>query len=165
MRRALRPIRRRRLRRPDALPSTTDLSAGRSMGRWGVRMRPVSSAMSRTLGFMTVMFGLCSCDDTCLSLAKDYAAELPNARMCDPNSSASQCDDKVNTVDYEVSGQDMTLTGLGVCKVSANPTKDGKLKQILSNYTSAGCELKVAPCPAPGAGQCEMNADGSGTCE
>src|SRR5215467_6405066 len=104
-------------------------------------MRSISASTLRALGCMAcAILGLFSCDDDCIDLAKKYAAELPAALMCDP--SAEQCGDQLPTVDYEVSGMDMMVTGLGVCQHSFNPANDSKLKQTLSEYTSAGCELK-----------------------
>ncbi len=111
-----------------------------------------------------IIFGLCACGTDCLDLAQQYADEVPNALACDPNSTADQCGDSEPTVDYLVSGQQMTLDGLGSCRHSMNPARDGKLKQNLSEFNAAGCKLVQAPlCPGV-FDRCYVNELGKGVC-
>lgn len=111
-----------------------------------------------------VVLGLGGCGTDCLDLAQQYAREIPNALACDPSSSASQCGDSLPVVDIAISEQHMTVNGIGTCMHSANPARDGKLKQILSDYNSAGCPFTRAPlCPGV-FDRCYVNNEGKGTC-
>ncbi len=45
-----------------------------------------------------------------------------------------------------------------------NPARDGRLKEIYSEYMAAGCKLVVAPiCPGV-FDRCYLNEDGKGVC-
>ena len=99
----------------------------------------------------------------CLTLAQEYADQIPIALSCDPNSTADQCSDWINTADYLVNGQQMTLDGLGSCMHSANPAHDARLKEILLEY-SASCNFVVAPlCPGV-FDRCYLNDADAGVC-
>jgi hypothetical protein len=100
---------------------------------------------------------------SCLSIAKAYADEVPNALMCDPGA-ANACAAQRPTVVYEQSGQKLTLEGLGTCAHAMNPARTARLDQILAQYNSEGCQLLATPvCPAP-SNLCVSTSTGSYSC-
>ncbi len=99
----------------------------------------------------------------CLSLAKEYADEVPNALACDPNDPNS-CSVARPVVVWEQNGTQRKLEGLGTCKHSDNPAKVDKLDQILAQFNSRGCQLLPLPiCPAP-QNVCMESAPGQYAC-
>ncbi len=121
-------------------------------------------AVLRPIYTAAVVLGLCGCGSDCLALAHQYADEKDNALACDPGSAADQCGDSLPVVDYLVNGQQMSLDGLGSCLHSFNPARDGKLKQILSEYKAAGCRILDLPlCPGV-FDRCYVNELGKGVC-
>ena|SRR5438067_1344505 len=100
----------------------------------------------------------------CLSLAQEYAKEMPAALQCDLTASTDQCGAGRPVVDYVLDGGTMTIDGLGSCLHSMNPSRTGKLDQILAHFYSNGCKLLPLPvCPAV-VDRCYLNNQNMAVC-
>ena len=90
---------------------------------------------------------LVACGEDCLSIARRYADEVPNALTCDP-AEPDPCSVARPTVVWEQDGSRLTLEGLATCNHSDDASHVAKLDSILADFTSSGCKLLPTPlCP------------------
>jgi len=90
--------------------------------------------------------------DSCTQLQNEYAAALPQARSCSPNSGGGQCEQQAPST-------------LG-CSCQTVVNDKSQLDQIQNRWTVAGCQT-VCPaiaCLAPTTGICRTADAGGGTC-
>jgi hypothetical protein len=90
--------------------------------------------------------------ESCSQLQNEYAAALPQARSCSPNSGGTQC------------AQQAPSTLGCSCQTSVNDKN--QLDQIQTRWTVAGCQT-VCPaiaCIAPRSGICLPADAGGGSC-
>ena len=89
---------------------------------------------------------------SCGQLQDEYAAALPAARACSPNSGGGQCDQQAPET-------------LGcTCQTSVNDKST--LDQIQARWTAAGCQTvcSAIACITPRSGLCRAGDAGGGTC-
>ena len=89
------------------------------------------------------------CGTDCLSIARKYANESPNALICDPTS-PNPCGTTRPVISWAQNGQQLTLEGLSICNHSMNAARVARLDQILEEFNSNNCKRMPTPfCPTP----------------
>ncbi len=90
--------------------------------------------------------------ETCAQLQNEYAAALPQAKSCSPNSGGGACDQQAPST-------------LG-CSCQTSVNNKNTLDQIQSRWDQAGCQAAcpAIACIAPRSGVCQAADAGGGTC-
>ena len=104
--------------------------------------------------------------DRCLQIAAEYAAALPQARVCTPAVSDS-CGAQRPVLVYE-QHDDGRLTLDGLCHSGGgflNPARVAGLDAILARFSAAGCSLTNCPGSLPRVPACTEDAGGTFTCK
>ena len=104
--------------------------------------------------------------DPCLTIAAEYAAALPQARVCTP-AAADSCAAQRPVPVYE-QHDDGRLTLEGLCHSGGgfvNPARVAGLDAVLARFGTAGCPLTNCPGSLPRAPVCTEDAVGSFSCK
>jgi hypothetical protein len=104
-------------------------------------------------------------EDDCTTIAAEYAAALPQARVCDPLA-PDPCGAARPVPVYEQSGSGPpTLDGL--CQArgnNVNPARTAPLDGILDRYAAASCPILRCPGSLPYDASCRQDDGGSVSC-
>jgi hypothetical protein len=84
----------------------------------------------------------------CLALAKQYAAAMPAALVCDP-SLTTPCGAQRPVVVYLKDGQTLTLEGLSYCTHAVATGRTAELDAVLQTFRSQGCKFIITPTGPP----------------
>jgi hypothetical protein len=125
-----------------------------------MRGRTVIHSRPSFLGGATALMVACGTSPppppTCQDIVNQYAAEIPNASICDPTQAGS-CSSSLLPVVVSVATADggLTFTALGNCNVAYNPARVAKLLQLVDSYQAMGCQPAQVPVCPPVTSQCD----------
>jgi hypothetical protein len=109
----------------------------------------------------------------CLDIARQYAAALSDAVICDPTVTNSCSAQRPFEVYLQTDSHELVLQGLCQCPaggpVHVNPARTARLDELLSRFASEGCVMGNCPCPSPlrpgdPPPSCHPTTSGTGTC-
>ncbi|MFT3913435.1 MAG: hypothetical protein QM704_04860 [Anaeromyxobacteraceae bacterium] len=114
-------------------------------------MNVSDGARRRLLGCVLPVLVLAGCGDgaSCLDLAREYQAAMPDAMVCDPTEVGSCDAGRPLIVSKQDAGGKVTLEGLCQCLGAVNPERTARLDALLARYDGAGCTRLACFCPPP----------------
>jgi hypothetical protein len=95
---------------------------------------------------IVALLAACGSSEThdCLDLARQYAAAMPAALVCDP-SLPTPCGAQRPTIVYQQDGQVLTLEGLSYCTHAVAAGRSGELDAVLRRFRLQNCAFLFTP--------------------